>query len=254
MPDFGFVGQNDAPPQAVAYDKLGLRLNGAPSCPLALELSRELILTYGLRKSESDHLRLFISQPVVAEFCTGGVTGPVSRTAVSPLERLKILFQIQSAAREEYELSVGNALKEDLGHEQLYCSDVAGPQKKKTRRPERLKQLSVPLPNGTNMCSGGDGPSGPEHVVWRLDATLDEASVQRGTHHDHGWCQAPSENNLGVRLGRVTAVWRARVDATAEEPEDESRTRRAVADWAVAATAVANKLTDPHDARPIYVV
>ncbi|KAK7700262.1 hypothetical protein SLS64_011075 [Diaporthe eres] len=52
MPDFGFVGQNDAPPQAVSYDQLGLRLNGAPSCPLALELSRQLIFTYGLRKSE----------------------------------------------------------------------------------------------------------------------------------------------------------------------------------------------------------
>lgn len=116
---------------------------------------------------------------MAAESCTDGVTGAVSRTIVSPLEPLKILFQIQPAAREEYKLSVGNALKEDLGHEQLYCSDVAGPQKKKTRRPERLKQLSVPLPNRTNMCSGGDssagrsmcsggdGPSGPEHVVWR---------------------------------------------------------------------------------------
>lgn len=51
--------------------------------------------------------------------------------------------------------------------------------------------------------------------ISRLDATLDEASIQRDTHHDHGWCQAPSENNLGVRLGRVTAAWRARVDATA---------------------------------------
>lgn len=51
-PDFGFVGHNNAPPQAVAYDQLGLRLDGAPSCPLALELSRELILTCGLRKSE----------------------------------------------------------------------------------------------------------------------------------------------------------------------------------------------------------
>lgn len=35
MPDFGFVGQNDAPPQAGAYDQLGLRLDGAPTCLLA---------------------------------------------------------------------------------------------------------------------------------------------------------------------------------------------------------------------------
>lgn len=81
-----------------------------------------------------------------------------------------------------------------------------------------------------------------------------QASVQRGTHHDHGWCQAPSEHNLGVRLGRVTVTWRARIGATAEEPEDESRTRRAVADWPIAANAIANKVTDPHVAKPLYVV
>lgn len=34
----------------------------------------------------------------------------MSRTVVSPLERLKILFQVQSAGHNEYKLSVGKAL------------------------------------------------------------------------------------------------------------------------------------------------
>jgi solute carrier family 25 phosphate transporter 23/24/25/41 len=55
-------------------------------------------------------LREVVSQPVFASFCAGGVAGAVSRTVVSPLERLKILFQIQSVGREEYKLSVGKGL------------------------------------------------------------------------------------------------------------------------------------------------
>ena len=55
-------------------------------------------------------LRNTISQPVFAAFLAGGMAGAVSRTVVSPLERLKILFQIQSVGRNEYQMSVWKGL------------------------------------------------------------------------------------------------------------------------------------------------
>ncbi|KAJ5605891.1 hypothetical protein N7510_008672 [Penicillium lagena] len=60
--------------------------------------------------SAYDIARIKLAEPVTAAFLAGGVAGAVSRTLVSPLERLKILLQIQSVGREEYKLSIWKAL------------------------------------------------------------------------------------------------------------------------------------------------
>lgn len=57
-----------------------------------------------------EQFRQTLAHPIFAAFLAGGVAGAVSRTVVSPLERLKILLQIQSVGREEYKLSVGKGL------------------------------------------------------------------------------------------------------------------------------------------------
>lgn len=56
------------------------------------------------------YIREILAQPVFAAFCAGGVAGAISRTVVSPLERLKILYQIQRVGREEYKMSVVKGL------------------------------------------------------------------------------------------------------------------------------------------------
>ncbi|KAF2808102.1 ADP,ATP carrier protein [Mytilinidion resinicola] len=57
-----------------------------------------------------ERFKEIVAQPVLASFIAGGVAGAVSRTVVSPLERLKILFQIQSVGRNEYKMPVHKAL------------------------------------------------------------------------------------------------------------------------------------------------
>lgn len=66
-----------------------------------------------------------LAEPVVAAFMAGGVAGAVSRTIVSPLERLKILLQVQSVGREEYKLSIWKGLVK-MGREEGWRGFMRG--------------------------------------------------------------------------------------------------------------------------------
>lgn len=66
-----------------------------------------------------------LAEPVVAAFMAGGVAGAVSRTIVSPLERLKILLQVQSVGREEYKLSIWRGLVK-MGREEGWRGFMRG--------------------------------------------------------------------------------------------------------------------------------
>lgn len=49
------------------------------------------------------HIREILAYPTVSSFFAGGVAGAVSRTVVSPFERMKIIFQIQGPGSAAYE-------------------------------------------------------------------------------------------------------------------------------------------------------
>ncbi|KAL2824691.1 mitochondrial carrier domain-containing protein [Aspergillus cavernicola] len=112
--------------QATRHDGSNIQDKTALSnIPSQLPPSNPTEGTFPAKNSLLNGARTAAAEPVVAAFLAGGVAGAVSRTIVSPLERLKILLQIQSVGREEYRLSIWQALKK-IGKEEGWRGFLRG--------------------------------------------------------------------------------------------------------------------------------